>query len=216
MPTLIKPTTPNVVPNGSWTYVDPDSGESYTHPYLIHVKAWAKKHRLANHYPIGINWDHEFDANICKNSHGAECRDYNPDLIEFGTTLTLEDIIRGTSVIASVLTSRIMAAIGIGDGPLVDQGEADRRAEICASCFQFNVPYAKPCSGICDALKAIVQTIKGSRSTPKDDKLFACRICKCDNSTQIWVKKSILRKTVTSEMDAVWPSFCWKKPDETP
>lgn len=208
MPTILKPRNPKEVPHGSFIrYKDPDSGMELKSPYYTVAKSMAVKHRRANNYPIGINWDNDFDENICRNTPHLECVDLNPNAINLDQTLTLGDIVRGTHVIASLKLS---------GGELVPHKEAEDRAAICAQC-PHNVPFVKPCKGICEELRVIVAGLVGGASTSKDHVLYSCAICRCYNAAQVHVPLEHLRKGVTPEMDEKWPTVqrgygfnCWK------
>lgn len=208
MPTILKPRNPQEVPHGSFfRYKDPDSGMELKSPYYTTAKSMAVKHRRANNYPIGINWDNDFDENICRNTPHLPCIDLNPNTINLDQTLTLADIVRGTYAIAR---------FKLAGSPLVPHKEAEDRAAICSQC-PHNIPFVKPCRGICEELKEIVTGMIGGASTSKDSLLHSCAICKCYNAAQVHVPLEFLRMSVTQEMDEKWPKVgpnynfnCWK------
>jgi hypothetical protein len=67
----------NVPPGGGWIYIQPESGMAFKHPDLMHVKRMVKAHRIANNYPVGVNFDQEIEESIC-NSRPELCFDNTP------------------------------------------------------------------------------------------------------------------------------------------
>jgi hypothetical protein len=92
----------------------------------------------------------------------------------------------------------------------VSQGEADRRASICASCPK-NLPIAN-CWG-CGTLGSIYRSIAGRQSSAHDHQLQACDVCGCDNKTQVHFTGGVLRLAAEKQgiMDAEFPTWCWKR-----
>lgn len=75
------------------------------------------------------------------------------------------------------------------NGTIVDQDEAERRAEICAGCrFQVTPTGCFGCSGILGTLFAII----GDRKTRMDHALQSCGICGCENRVSCWAPMHVL------------------------
>lgn len=70
--------TATVPPGGYFVYIDTDSGYRIAHPYYTELKKRAKSHRAANEYPIGSNWNDEFDTNVAENTPTAHSVEYKP------------------------------------------------------------------------------------------------------------------------------------------
>lgn len=195
---MIKIIHPERVPNGGgFVYVQPESGLEFKHARMEYLIAQIKKHRLANNYPIGTNFEQEIEAAVC-NRNPELCKDM---AMQPTVQLGLADILRGTRVIGEFVAKGM---------PFVSDTEADRRAATCSNCT-FNMDYHKPCAA-CGGLAELVTGIVGGRKTKYDGKLKACNVCHCANAAQIHIPLEILRKGVTSEMDTNWPENCWKKP----
>lgn len=88
---------------------------------------------------------------------------------------------------------------------LVPQSEADRRAEICASC-PLNIPITG-CS-VCKGIAGKIFGITKGRKTRWDSQLQGCGVCGCINKLQVFIPLKALEKGVTPEMR--FPNFCWK------
>lgn len=73
--------TATVPPGGYFVYIDKDSGHRIAHPYYTELKKRAKSHRAANEYPIGSNWNDEFDTNVAENTPTAHSVEYKPPTI---------------------------------------------------------------------------------------------------------------------------------------
>jgi hypothetical protein len=91
-----------------------------------------------------------------------------------------------------------------GGFQLVDQEEAERRAEICAKCpMQVSTSGCWGCKGIAGMLPAIA----GARKTPYDGQLKACGVCGCYNAVSVHLPKDV------QEAEGLnFPDWCWKKP----
>lgn len=70
--------TATVPPGGYFFYRDPDSGITIRHPYYLELKKRAKAHRIINDYPLGTNWNDDFDTNVAENTTSAKSVDYKP------------------------------------------------------------------------------------------------------------------------------------------
>lgn len=67
------------VPKGGlWKWVCPETGYTIMHPYYAQVKRDVKAYLVANNYPIGLQFDDEFDANLCANAAAGVCSSFEP------------------------------------------------------------------------------------------------------------------------------------------
>lgn len=75
-----KPFSTSRPPNGGgyWIYRNPENGFVVSHPYYGEVKKRAKIHRRDNNFPIGLEFDDQFDENICANAADGNCFDFIP------------------------------------------------------------------------------------------------------------------------------------------
>lgn len=185
------------VPPGGWKYRQEESGlEIYGGDYYD-LKEKVRKHRQINQF-TGGNLDDEIQTQICTRmgpgTRAFFCRPCQP--YAFGS-IDLEDVAHFLKTTAS----------WVKKPTFVSQAEADRRAEICASCPQ-NIGITG-CTGCRNLVKWTFQLI-GHRSTPFDTKLGACAVCHCSNQAQIHLPLEVLKKGITKRM--VFPDHCWKKP----
>lgn len=192
---------PQVIPyGGSWIINRPDLGVVgkglQFHNLVVSVKAW----RQANGCPIGVAFEEEVEQAACL-TYPAECEEiHGPNLRK--RNLQLSDIVTGT---------KTMLRFKLSGSPLVSAEEANRRASICVKC-PYNTTFAKPCAGICDELKNIVQDIIGARGTQHDARLHSCNICGCFLQAAVWVPNEIsvppLHESQKEAFKAI--SHCWK------
>jgi hypothetical protein len=69
--------TSHVPPGGAFVYVQPESGVTFRHHTLPYLLEQIKKHRIANNYPIGTNFNQEIEDYICQHQPDI-CRDTTP------------------------------------------------------------------------------------------------------------------------------------------
>lgn len=193
---------------GTWNFTDPHSGQQFSHYQLEGLLDKIRAHRLANGFPIGLEFEKEVEQQLCLN-HAQECDDL-PEGLPYRTNLTLQDVIRGSSV---------MMRFYAQGKPMVSREEAERRAAICVKC-PLNDNYSKPCSvGICKELKDIVSAVVGHTGTRFDVDLKSCRICRCLNQASIWLELDTQCPSLTDEMKTQFKYAkekwgCWKVCDQ--
>jgi len=89
----------------------------------------------------------------------------------------------------------------------VGEGEAMRRATICAGCtFQKN--WGDTSCGKClSSARHLTTVLRGNRPVPVGKALMGCSALGQDNSVAVWLDKSILPKGE----GAALPAHCWVK-----
>jgi len=193
------------MPHGGLFYIeDPLTKrpiEGTTFEMLIN-KAMA--YRKANSIPIGLDFEEEVECQVCER-YPQECEISKRAMGMPTTAPGLYDVVRGTAVMIN------HKAHG---SQLVDQTEANRRAEICFRC-PLRVQMTLPCARCISALENVVQVITGSHGTPFDERLSACAICKCYISASVWLPLETQCVGVNEEMrekfDFAKQHFsCWK------
>ena len=164
------------------------------------VTKFAEQRRI-NGIPMGLEFEDEVEDWCCQ-EYPQECEDVDPDSPK-RRTLTLSDVIHGTQV---------MVAFKMSGSKLVDRAEAERRGAICKTC-PFNQSFAKPCSGVCAELAAVVTSITGHQGTHYDQFLNACSICGCFLQAAIWLPLETQCVAVTDQMKKQFAnvSGCWKQ-----
>lgn len=190
------------VPPGLFRFRHPISGHEMSRHAWDLLRSDVTAHTTANNYPEVT--DDEIESQMCERMGNKIAAQYCGDgngLSVNGITLGWRDILQGTQAMASFI---------IAGRPLVDQGEAERRAAICATCPR-NVGFSKPCDGICGELQKVVESIVGAGGTSLDGKLESCSVCKCHLKSKVWIPLEILRKSDAPEHQGQYPDFCWQK-----
>ncbi len=90
---------------------------------------------------------------------------------------------------------------------LVDEPEAERRAQICRDC-PMNVQHWQDGCGACFAkTKQDLLALRQAREVKT--KVGACNILGWDNSTSVWLTEASLKNRI-QHLDKL-PGFCWAK-----
>lgn len=174
------------------------------------VDTWFRKireHYEDNDIPMPVDWREQVENQLCQSMPPGWCEHENggDPTVFIDARMTMDDVINGTSVLVEFVKQ---------GSPLVDQSLADSRAKTCAACYA-NIS-AGGCAA-CRGLAYLVDGVAGTRKTVADDQLQgkSCGICKCLSRAHIWLPIDILQKGITPEMQMLWPSYCWKKLEQS-
>lgn len=160
-------------------------------------------HRRINGYAAPDNWIAEAEDQLCRLLPPGWCAQVTGEPPEWflDTRVTMDDVIRGTKVLASFVMEGM---------PLVDKKVAAERGAICATCpFAINAAGCGPCAG----LSNLIAEVAGSEPLPSDSLLAnrSCAVCGCAARAQIWLPIDLLNKGVTDQMMTQFPeAWCWK------
>jgi hypothetical protein len=200
----------NLVPHGGmFRVVDPFTNIECKGTTFDMLFSNVVRQRRANGAPLGLAFEDEVASWICRD-YPLECNFVDPDA-PVNRKLHLDDVVRGTEVLLRIVKDWARYLMGLADHPLVEQDEANRRAAICSKC-PFNVSFVKPCSGMCPELAAVVNLIRGGRTTPYDGTLQSCSICGCSNVAQVWPRRDLLQHGITEQQQKHFNLIpnCWK------
>lgn len=93
---------------------------------------------------------------------------------------------------------------------LVQDGKAQRRAEVCARCPK-NVEWTAGGCGTCiSTAQQVGYVYRAGKGLPSDSSLLGCSVLRQDNRTAVW---SDNLPDMTPEQEAALPSHCWRKKD---
>jgi len=167
------------------------------------VEAW----RHANGWPVGLGFDEELQAAVCRD-YPAECTIELPPALPAPQKIGWGDVMRGTVM---------MAKNKLAGSPTVSDEEANRRAEICARCI-LRSDYTSPCP-LCKDLENLAVSMVGARTTKFDGRLQrkACAICHCFLGASVWVDLDLQWSVLSDEQkEQFWVAHreigCWKCP----
>ena len=159
-----------------------------------------RDHRIANNYPIPLNYVAEIEDQVCRNTVTSEwCSE--KDVPPAPARMGLGDVLRFTKLLAQDLLS---------GRERVDSDTAKSRAAICSGC-EDNVE-TSGCSGCNQGrVEEAVRRVTDAGVTGYEDRLKTCRWCGCFNRAQVWFPKEILQKNMSDEVRDHLPNHCWKK-----
>jgi len=185
---------------GGFRYTQPESKMTLIANSMSGLLEKVARHRRANSYPIGPEFEQQVTDHLCKEVPGA-CNDVPVEQVLNGRQLTIWGALKFTGMmITDLLKGR----------PRETKEEATRRGSICAQCADNIQP--EGCRACTDKkVHALVETLAGTESTAYDGQLSSCRHCGCLNRAQIWFPLDILKTSMNQEQVAALPDHCWKK-----
>ena len=199
------------VPPGFFRYTCPETGFKIDREHTMSgLLGRVKAHYEDNNIPLPPDWKESVEDQLCRQLPAGWCR-YEDGKEPAGakSIVSAEGIIKGITSLATMAIDKMK-----GKDVFVPQEEANRRAEICARCY--NNMTTNFCAG-CGAMQQItslVAKVKGGRSTPLDSSLLTCGICGCRNEAIVHVDKKVLLSGEKPETTEARPDWCWLKNDD--
>jgi hypothetical protein len=190
----------NEVPPGGFRYTERETGRLIQSPSWNDLISDVKKHRIANNIPIGLEFEKEVEEQLCQILPAGSCIRDNDSKDSFGP-VTLEQFKRGSATLFEWWSSGRQT---------VDDGTAEARTKICASC-QFNQKVANCASCSLGFLHTLVERIFGNKRIKGFELLHGCQICGCANKVAVAIPLDILQRNMPDDLNSKLPSFCWKK-----
>ena len=198
----------SVIPPGKYRFTVPENG--YKIEGLMNRGEWLKAirdHYISNNIPLPENYEAIADDQLCRQMPPGVCR-YGDGTPARGMSpvLAAEAIIHGLESLKKAVEAKAS-----GEPIYVAQEEANRRADICARCW--NNMTTSFCAG-CHAMYVIsglVSNIRGKRTTPVDDRLLTCGSCGCRTQAIVHFQKDILLSGEKPEITNDRPDWCWLK-----
>ncbi len=65
-------------PDGLWKWRCPETNLLITHSNYVGLERAVKKYLRSNSFPIGTNWENDFEENVCRNMVPSVCIDFIP------------------------------------------------------------------------------------------------------------------------------------------
>lgn len=181
-----------VPPSGRWFYRVPETGlwiESVES--MEALLALVSKHYADNSLPLPENLRARVIEYICCNSPEGFC-----DGMPGKKRLSYFEIENFTRVLFNRLKSTKEAFF-------VPQEEADRRAQICATCPMNHLGICTTCNG----LKQVAARLVQHRGVKKDERLGVCAVCGCVLHAKVHIRLNQLPAAEKSHPDL--PEHCW-------
>lgn len=188
----------SLTPPDGWRYFQRESRQLLRSTSFNNLVDVVRDHRVANGYPISMDFEREVEMGVCKEIPEA-CKEVNGRLLPL--RMKIANVMRFTITLGESI---------LKGSPRVDDKEANRRASICSDCSA-NVR-AEGCGGCNSAVvNEMVEKITGAKPTNYDDKLESCKYCGCFNKAQVWFPLDLLQKHTSEEIRKELPEHCWKK-----
>jgi hypothetical protein len=200
--TLMRLKTYREVPPEFYRYCSPETGNWIRKWNVGDWVGEAKRDLERNGFPVPIDLQAQMEDQLCKTLPPGWCEYDDPARPRVNTNLTWADVETASKTFLD----------WAGEGrPLVEQGEAERRASICARCY-LNVR-AGGCGQSC---RAIIRALAGlfvNRKTSVDAQLNNCAACKCWMSVKVHFPLTTIEAYDTPNLQVLLPSHCWLKKD---
>lgn len=199
------------VPPNRYRFVVPETGFRIEGELTMEsLLSRVKKHYMENGITLPPDWQEVVEDHLCRQLPHGWCSysDGNPAQ---GTkaNLSAENIIKGIKSLATMAMDAVS-----GQEVFVSQEEANKRAEICARCYNnMTTNFCAGCSAM-QQITSLVAKVKGSRTTPLDSKLYTCGVCGCRNEAIVHVNRKVLLSGEKSETTNSRPEWCWVKNDD--
>ena len=172
----------------NWRYVQPETGVVFTGFSFWQVSNDVRQHRAAMKLDLSEGWEERFQDELCQQNEQVPCTGRKISVKK--RRLTLLDL------------RRFFITMTNWKGNMVDQAEADRRANICSTC-PLNVT-VKGCWGCAGLMKKVVELV-GNKQTSRDATLESCKVCGCVLRAKVWLP---LDAEVNVKLE--YPPHCWQ------
>lgn len=186
----------SLTPPGGYRYTQPETSHTMTASSFHVLVDRVVQHRKANNLPVPFNIDDAVEMYICHE---------RPELCEERGKVTA-----GSQPLTLGLAVRLTKTLIAAGKRRVEQGEADRRSEICSTCPDNVEPSG--CTG-CNKpmVKKAVEFIVSGNKTAYDSSLKSCKHCGCFNAAQVWIPLDALQSVISEGENDNLPDHCWKK-----
>lgn len=192
------------IPPGGWRYIHRETGAViHGQTYRELIAAVVDFHK-ANNFPIGLLFESAVQDQMCR-AIGEGMDQFCSAVPREHQAYPLTTRKIGATEIKAFL--KVMKEWAKTGEPMVSQEEAERRAEICASCpMNIEATGCRTCQGIA----AYAAEIGGVRKTRLDSSLKTCSVCGCFLRVAISFPLAPQMSILTDEQRQAFPSFCWK------
>lgn len=181
-------TSPGRGTENNWRYVQPETGVVFTGFSFWQVSNDVRQHRAAMKLDLSEGWEERFQDELCQQNEQVTCTGRKLSVKK--RRLTLLDL------------RRFFITMTNWKGNMVDQAEADRRANICSTC-PLNVTVGG-CWGCAGMMKKVVELV-GNKQTSRDSALESCKVCGCVLRAKVW-----LPVDAEANKGLEYPPHCWQ------
>lgn len=174
-----------------YLFVDPDTGRTFTERSKEKLIAHIVNYRAQNGLEPLHNLGDVIDDYLCRLPENiGKCEEYKP-------------VLRRGWLAYFTGAMHVLKNVAYGDGNMVEQETADKRAAVCKTCPLNVFPDKGPFIQWTDEV-ALAAT--GGRKTTSDKHLGNCDACTCVLKSLVWAKD--VKPTTVEKLTL--PKHCWK------
>lgn len=197
----------SISPSGGWKIKHPVTGVEFKHYDYNAIRKSYTSHSIANNVMLCPDWEEEFISEMCKqNPHwGKSCIRTSMKNIE-KRSLSLTAVLSFLNMMKNWALKSMS-----GKKAFVSQEEAERRADICASC-PMNGELHFGCGACMAGVLSLIHSILGDRKTSRDNELGACLVCSCSLKAAIHIPVDVQQSGLPDHLkdDFKKIKHCWK------
>jgi len=193
-----KPINPNKTPVGGWSFIDPDTGHTFSRKYssLDDLIKEVVKYRDHNRLQPISNLKDLIYNHVCeKDGMQVNCCEVR------NKKRSLDQYTRGGY--------SYIKASKQGSNAFVSQELADARAEICLNCPLMKIP--KKTSALEKFTNEKMERLVGKRVVAKFKELFTCDVCSCLVRAKVWFNRTIVNDSLSNEEKMALPKDAFGK-----
>lgn len=176
------------------TWIEP-SGNAVKANNLQELLRTIQRLRMAEGGDLNPGWHLRVQDDVCAQEHNSSLcikvddRESQQESVKY---INRTDVQRFFNAVKGFIAS---------GGELVEQDEADRRAQICLKCPS-NVPI-RGCMGCSGLIPKLLKLTKGA-STEYDKELKGCGVCGCQLKAKVHLPTEL-----SEDDDLEFPAHCW-------
>jgi len=125
----------SAVPRGGTFIYKHDNGYEQRHPYFDQLKKMVVDYKHANNLPIGLQFDEQFEEELCRNAAASTCEEFlPPSLLEKMSTLAQALYKSARTGFKTVTAEEFDARLSICGACNFFSGKTGIMAVACAKC----------------------------------------------------------------------------------
>lgn len=195
---MLKLSDRGTVPPGGFKYLNRETQTWVTAASFHELVSAVTRHRTANGLPISSEMDSIVEDQLCTGLPPGTCNHQTEPAFTY-KQLNLTDVLAATAMLGKFL---------IGGRQKVSREEANRRANICASC-PANQPTSSCTTCSMNTIRQAVNAVVGGEEVNADSMLGVCAACGCSLKAKVWIPLDLLQQHMTPETLAGLPQWCW-------
>ena len=185
-------------PRNGWRYFQEETNILIEGAHWQDLIQKVTDHRVANNLPVEPGMEQELLEYMCTQPE-VQCK--KAKTVKSEGSININGVLQFTHILGEAI---------IKGNKVVEEGEAERRASICAACPANIEPLGCTSCGL-RGIAAMLSRFVGARQTTHDNELNSCKHCGCLNKAQVWFNLELLQKHTSDRVNGELPNNCWKK-----